>query len=170
MTGFLIAAAALVLVALAVLLPLLFRRASSADAWRVGIIAAIYRDQLGELEGDLAAGSLSRADFEQGKCELKRRLLEDAQAEALGAPTRRAAKWSAWLIALALPLTAGLAYALLGNPAPGERQEFAAATGHWERVLRQFPADSEAARSLAYSIERARDAQAHRSQSVNSTK
>lgn len=118
MTGFLIAAAALVLGALAVLLPpLLFRRAFSADAWRVGIITAIYRDQPEELEGDLAAGSLSRADFEQGKCELKQRLLEDAQAEALGAPTRRAAKWSAWLTALALPLTAGLAYALLGNPA-----------------------------------------------------
>jgi cytochrome c-type biogenesis protein CcmH len=118
-TGFLLGAAALIVLALGLLLPpLLKRRAPEPEPSRVAINAAIYRDELAELEADLASGSLSQADFEQGRRELQRRLLEDAQAEAQGAPPPgSAARMSAWAVALALPFAAGLAYALLGNPA-----------------------------------------------------
>lgn len=118
MTGFLAAAAALVAVALAILLPpLLRRRAPQAEASRAAANAAIYRDQLAELEHDLAEGSLSQADFDQGRRELQRRLLEDAGAEGPGAAAKVSAKRSALLVGVALPIAAALAYFTLGNPA-----------------------------------------------------
>lgn len=116
MSGFLAAAAALVAVTLLFLLwPLLRRPPASAEITRTAINAGIYRDQFAELDRDLAAGSLSQADFEEGRRELQRRLLEDAGAEAKSVPAGRRAGLSALLIGLALPLAAGLLYFSLGN-------------------------------------------------------
>lgn len=116
MTGFLIAAAILVALTLPFLIvPLVRQRAPDAAASRNAINAGIYRDQLAELERDFAAGSLDRADYEESRRELQRRLLEDAGAEeaalALASPARR----SAWLIGLGLPLAAALIYFAIGN-------------------------------------------------------
>lgn len=116
MSGFLIAAAALVAVTLAFLLyPLLRRPAQSAEVTRTAINAAIYRDQMAELERDLAAGSLSRADHEEAVRELQRRLLEDAGAETKSVAATRRAGPSALLVGLFVPLVAGLLYFTLGS-------------------------------------------------------
>ena len=96
MTWFWISGAALVAAALVLLLrPLLF----SGQAGRVRRDEAnisIYRDQLGELDADLAAGKLAPADHARSRAELEARLLEDVAAApepALSAAEReRAAK------------------------------------------------------------------------------
>lgn len=116
MTGFLIAAAILVAVTLLLLLPPLLRQRAPGDGTsRTAINAGIYRDQLAELERDFAAGSLSQADYEEGRRELQRRLLEDAGgADTTGAKTQPARK-SALLIGLILPVAGALIYFALGN-------------------------------------------------------
>lgn len=118
MTVFLVAAAILVAVTLLLLLPPLLRqRAAGAEASRTAINAGIYRDQMAELERDFAAGSLNQADYEEGRKELQRRLLEDAGGgDTTGAKTQPARK-SALLIGLALPIAGALIYFALGNVA-----------------------------------------------------
>jgi cytochrome c-type biogenesis protein CcmH len=115
MTGFLVAAAILVVLTLLLLLPPLLRqRTPGAEASRTALNAAIYRDELAELERDFASGSLSRADYEESRRELQRRLLEDAGGDAAGVKARPARK-SALALGLALPIAAVLLYFTLGN-------------------------------------------------------
>lgn len=116
MTAFLIAAAVLVAVAMLFLLPPLWsRQEAHAESSRRAINAAIYRDQLAELQRDFDSGSLGREDFEQGRRELQRRLLEDAGAADETAPAGHTGKRSAVLLGLMLPLAAALLYFALGN-------------------------------------------------------
>ena len=116
MTGFIAAAAALVVVTLLFLLiPLLRRPAASAEMTRTAINAEIYRDQLAELDRDLAAGILSQADCDEGRRELQRRLLDDARDDAKSAAVGRPARRSALLIGLTFPIAAALLYFTLGN-------------------------------------------------------
>jgi cytochrome c-type biogenesis protein CcmH len=114
--------ALLVAVALALLLWPLFRgtkdAGEAAEVSRPELNAAVYRDQLKELERDRAAGSLSEPAFVQSSQELQRRALDDTAADASAAP---AAGWQTprRLIAgtaIIVPLAAALLYAWLGNP------------------------------------------------------
>ena len=80
MIGFLVAAAVLVAAVLAWLG--MSRRRGVATASRDAINAAIYRDQLAELDRDRDGGALAQADWEQARDEIRRRLLEDGGAGA----------------------------------------------------------------------------------------
>ncbi len=116
MTGFLITAAILVAITLLLLLtPLLRQRAPGAEASRNAINAGIYRDQLAELDRDFAAGSLNQADYEEGRRELQRRLLEDAGSDGAAGTRPQPARRSALLVGLTLPIAAALLYFALGN-------------------------------------------------------
>lgn len=80
---------------------------------------AIFHDQLAELDREHQENLLSEADLVQSKLELKRRLLEDVQAEDADGSSRPAAstsRKSALILLIALPLAAVAGYALLGNP------------------------------------------------------
>ena len=88
MTLFSVIAALLVCVALAFLItPLLRNRASSdAGASRDSASLAVFRDQLAELDADLAAGSIDRDQWEVARADLQRGILEDASTPAATAP------------------------------------------------------------------------------------
>jgi cytochrome c-type biogenesis protein CcmH len=114
--GFLLAAAGLVVLILAFILPpLLRRRTSSAEVDQRSTNLQILRDQLAELERERHEGSLAESDFEQARHELQRRLIEETQAEP-SAASRPQSRTSALLVLLALPLLAVAGYALLGTP------------------------------------------------------
>ncbi len=118
MPGFLLAAAALVAVTLLLLLRP-WRRAARADgATTREINAGVYRDQLRELDRDLAAGTISAPDHAQARAELQRRLLDDAGTAAdATAAAPFSMRGTTIVLALVLPLaTAGL-YTWLGSPA-----------------------------------------------------
>jgi len=129
MTPLFLGIAALIsLLSLALLLrPLLRRGGAQRSTSRLALNAAIYGDQLAELERDRASGSLAAGDFEQARTELQRRLLEDAQTvDVAPLPTRPA--WQALLLlAVALPTAALVTYVWLGHPRAQE-----AALGHDE--------------------------------------
>jgi cytochrome c-type biogenesis protein CcmH len=115
---FWVIAALLVALALAFLLtPLLRNRATSGDGVsRAAANLAVFRDQLAELDVDLAAGSIDREQWEAARGDLQRGLLEDAGAPAVSeaAPVARS-KVAAIAVALAVPLISVSVYLALGN-------------------------------------------------------
>ena len=115
MTGFIFAAALLVLVILGILLPPLLRAPKASNAVdRREANLEIFRDQLSELERDRREGSLAETDFEQAKSELQRRLLEEVQSEK-HIPSVIGGRKTALALLVAIPLAAAAGYAVLGN-------------------------------------------------------
>jgi cytochrome c-type biogenesis protein CcmH len=137
MMGFAIGATLLVGVALLLLLLPFRHRPAGAEFSRQQINAAIYRDELAELERDRTEGSLSQADYEQARAELQRRLLEDSAEQAAGQTAAQAPSRTLPLaLGLGLPLAAALLYFALGNPAaidPPAQQRLTA--GDIERMV-----------------------------------
>ncbi|HET7794619.1 MAG TPA: c-type cytochrome biogenesis protein CcmI [Rhizobacter sp.] len=119
MTGFVLAAAVLVVATLLLLLRP-WRRApqAAAPASAGDINASVYRDQMLELDRDLAAGTLSAGDHAQARAELQRRLIDDVSGtpEAAAAPPFGMRR-TAWALAVVLPLAAAGLYSWLGSPA-----------------------------------------------------
>jgi cytochrome c-type biogenesis protein CcmH len=114
--------AGLVAIALAFLLPTLLQANSTlAESGNEEANLEVYRDQLSELDADLANGIVSREQYQQDRDEIERRLLEDvpaAKAEP-AKPTRgvllRPLGWSlmAWgIVSFILPRL-GLHYWLI---------------------------------------------------------
>jgi cytochrome c-type biogenesis protein CcmH len=119
--GALLAAAALGLAAR----PLWRRRAPGAVS-RDAMNAAVYREQLRELDADLASGALAPADYERARQELERRVLEDfSRVEASRTPGGN--RFVAYGV-LAIPLIALLTYVAVGNPGAIALQDEAQAT------------------------------------------
>lgn len=135
MGGFLFGAVAMVcLTVLLLLRPWQRRRIDSATTSR-DINAGIYRDQLGELERDLAAGTIARADYEQARAELQRRLLDDTAAADTPAQQLVGSSRTGLVLAIAVPLLATGLYAWRGTPAallqmPAPQEQAAAAPQH----------------------------------------
>jgi cytochrome c-type biogenesis protein CcmH len=78
---------------------------------------AIIKDQLTELAGDVAAGTLSQQQYQQAREDLERGALEearDAGAPAAAAPAR--AGWTAIVLAVSIPLCAAALYWQFGTP------------------------------------------------------
>ena len=106
--------AALAALALALVLrPLVFSR-NAGKVRREDANVSIYKDQLRELDADLAGGRVAQADYERSRAELEARLLQDVAAEP--APQGRAARGLVLLLALAIPLVGAGLYFAVGNP------------------------------------------------------
>lgn len=116
MTLFLIAGLLAAGVVLALIRPLL--RAEDRAAPAAAFNAAVYRDQLTELDRDLARGVLNKAEAEAARAEIGRRLLAETRAGEGGAATRGARVLRIAIIAaaVALPLAAGALYLQTGAP------------------------------------------------------
>jgi cytochrome c-type biogenesis protein CcmH len=147
---------------LLVLRPLLARRNAHTVSRRVANIA-IHRDQLRELDADLAAGKIAPQEHAKARGELEARLLEDVDAasepEAV-APPRRGGRGAAALVGVGVPLAALVIYFAVGTPdalAPRAGHGAIGAAqieGMVQRLaerLRQNPEDAEGWKMLARS-------------------
>ena len=146
--------AALVLTALVssvILWVLLRSRAAPVVADQAQANAAIYRDQLAELDNEFAQGTLDDAGLASAKDELKRRLLEDVAitAPAQPAPEKRSVSLAAAL-ALLFPILGLTAYTLLGNPMAMDTQAIAKASS---ADADNHPALNALAQTLAQKLE-----------------
>jgi cytochrome c-type biogenesis protein CcmH len=134
-TAFVSIAAVMVVTALVwVLVPLL--RGPRAH----GIVSeasnvAILRDQLAELDNDVANGVAPRERYEQARSDLEQRVLEESKAASggpgSGAPSSAGA-WTAAILGGALPIAAALLYFTLGSHqafAPGSAVTATAGAG-----------------------------------------
>lgn len=118
MTRFWIIAGLLLAVALLfVVLPLTgMRRRRALAASRREANISIYRDQMQELETDLAAGTLSSDQYEQARRELESRVLEDTAAgDSAEGSVSQGAKWLPLVVGAGVPLLAVSLYLVLGN-------------------------------------------------------
>lgn len=102
---------------LLLLLPPLLRRRrdSAAELSRDAVNTAVYREQLRELAEDLAAGTLSRAGYEEACRELERRVLEDVPGTSAKPSASGLAPMTAVAVGVALPILAFTLYFAVGN-------------------------------------------------------
>jgi cytochrome c-type biogenesis protein CcmH len=120
--------------------------------------AAVYRDQLQEIESDRARGLIGDAEAEAARLEVARRLLaaDSKMADSDAAPKRSKPAWAALIgIALALPLAAVSLYLLYGSPRlpdeplaarlqdPASKTNVAALVARVEARLRTHPNEGE---------------------------
>ena len=101
------------------LMPLCARRRSPNS--REGYNLAVYRDQLAEIERDLARGVLAAEHAEAARAEIARRILALSPAAGDSGPTPSPAgplapRAAAIVAILMLPLAAGIVYWQLGSP------------------------------------------------------
>lgn len=169
MSAFWFVAALMLIIALAFLLPPLLRREQQATVERDVLNAGIYRDQLIELENDLAAGNLSRDQFEQTARDLQRKLLEDVSGDVQGRAMAKGSvsaagglngRVTAVAVALAVPVLSAVLYLQLDhvreNPmaqAGAEMEGFSPQmmVQRLEQRLKENPADGEGWLMLARS-------------------
>ena len=157
----------MVAIALAWVLVPLLRRGTPGIAREVSNVA-ILRDQLRELDADLAAGTMPRDRYEQAKRELEAgRSKSRSEIRGTAARPSQSAAWTAAIIAGAIPIAALLLYVVLGNheafaPIAAQRAKGAA-----EHEVTPQEVEAMAAKLAARLRERARqcrrvgDARAH---------
>lgn len=114
---FWILAALFAVAALAFVLPALLARGrrsqgAAGDATNI----AVYRDQIRELDADLAAGTLGREQHDESRRELERRMLEDVRVANPAASAAGPGRSTALAVGIALPLLAAALYFAVGNP------------------------------------------------------
>jgi len=118
MTLFLLIAVVMAAIALAWVLPVLLRRRDTAVLVQTRASnLAILKDQLAELEQDVAAGTLPQAQYQQAREDLERRAYEEARepvapVAVVPAPARR----TAMMLAALLPVCAAALYWQFGTP------------------------------------------------------
>jgi cytochrome c-type biogenesis protein CcmH len=115
MTIFLLGALLLLAVGASFLLwPLL--RGGAGTAGRDRAIASLYRDQLRELNADHAAGTINDEQFESGRRELERRLLEEISQPTPASRVARSTRLTAVGIGAFVVVVPIVAYLALGRP------------------------------------------------------
>jgi cytochrome c-type biogenesis protein CcmH len=97
-----------------VLRPLLRSRKDPLVSRREANIA-IYKDQMRELDADLAAGTISQPDHERAKVELEARLLDDVAVQETSTLPNRGRR-AALVVGIAVPILAVGVYLATGNP------------------------------------------------------
>ena len=135
--GAVIAAVALLLL----LRPLLSSRSGQALSRR-DVNVSIYRDQLRELQSDLAAGKLAQADYDRARGELEARLLEDV-AVPDASPARRGTRPAVLFLVTGLPVAALGLYLVIGSPAalsPQADPHAAVSAGQIEAMVERLAA------------------------------
>jgi len=137
MTAFVITIIALVLLALAFVVPVMLRKHELEADSRDQLNIRIAKDRLAELKQDLENGSISQEDFDQTRQELEKTLALDlSMSETTAADTapeksERSSRPMALALVIALPLLAGLIYSQLGNfEAINGKAEMAAVNPH----------------------------------------
>jgi len=118
MSLFWIAAALLSALALAFVLTPLLRAwvRASTDISQEAVNIGIYRDQLRELDADLASGSITGDQYARARADIESRVLEEsARSDGAGAPPA-ATRTLAATLALALPVAAFSLYLAIGTP------------------------------------------------------
>lgn len=113
MTAFILAAVVIAALALALLVRPLWSRRGAATSRR-DLSVAVHRDQLRELDADLAAGTLAQADYDRARMEVEKRALEEAGV-AEAPPRRSFPRRAIAAVAVALPLLAIAVYLAVGN-------------------------------------------------------
>lgn len=112
---------ALIVVTLLVLLPPLLRRGNSSISTTPSEVnLSVFRDQLRELDADLAAGTVNEVQYQNARSDLESRVLENSGTTEIAAAPSTDSRWGNISIAalvISVPLLAISLYFMLGTPA-----------------------------------------------------
>lgn len=118
MTALWLTVVVLIALALALVLPPLFKSHGAIGTTQQALARRVYADQLAQLAHDQDAKALDPADRAQAVEDLQRQLLDEAARPS--APTRPEKPWMGWgvalVLSLALPAAALLLYQQVGDP------------------------------------------------------
>ena len=156
MTTFAVLGVLLVAGALLFIVPPLVRRAAQPGTSRDAVNAAVYRDQLRELETDLRSGTLAPDQHDKARGEIEARLIADLGTSEAQAKSSVGARGPALALGLAVPICALAVYLSVGNPRalaplPEEgtgphgmsAQQFESLVGRLAARLKDNPEDAE---------------------------
>ena len=115
MTAFIVSAAVLLLLAVAILLRPLLKAGGGIGVAREKANFEIYRDQIAEIENDLKSGVLGAGQFDQAKADLERRVLEEVARPAEGTTGARRGRATPIAVGVLIPVAAVLLYLQLGT-------------------------------------------------------
>jgi cytochrome c-type biogenesis protein CcmH len=114
-----------------VLPPMLRAKRQAGGVTREAVNVSVYRDQLRELEADLAAGLLSQERYEEARRELERGVLEDAEhATEAATPAAPRSRYAALVVGVSVPVLAGMLYLVTGTPGALDVERVAAEQSH----------------------------------------
>jgi cytochrome c-type biogenesis protein CcmH len=130
MTLFAVFGVLLVAGALLFVVPPLARRSARTSASRDAVNAAVYRDQLRELEADLKAGTLAADQYDKARAEIESRLAADLAIDRTAAHPSGSARGAAIVLGIAVPVCALAVYVAVGNPRALAPQADAGAAPH----------------------------------------
>lgn len=116
MSLFLLCAVLVLALGLSFVLWPLLRGGGRRGGARDRAVVSVYRDQLRELNADHANGSVSDEQFENGRRELERRLLEEVAQPTPGAAVSRKVGWTAAAIGAFVTVVPIGLYLALGTP------------------------------------------------------
>jgi cytochrome c-type biogenesis protein CcmH len=110
-------AAAMVVAALVWVLVPLLRGTPARGVVGEASNVAILRDQLAELDRDLANGTLSREQYDVARRDLEQRVIEESKAapKSVSGPPSSAGAYTAAVLGAALPIAAAVLYFTLGS-------------------------------------------------------
>ena len=166
MTGFWVVVALLLAGSLLFVVPPLLRGSSrKAIASQRAVSLQIHRDQLIDLQRDRAEDLITQAQYEDGKREIERRVLEETASLDAAHSAPQAGRWVGAAVALAVPAIALGLYLKLGNldglspsPAAGiaqgdahsvTPQQIEAMVAKLDEKLKQDPENAEGWQMLA---------------------
>jgi len=117
MLAFWLIAVAMILLALALVIPPLLKRHSEDDIDRSNQNIVSARDRLRELQRDLEEGLITQSEFDQAKSELEISLHSDLQlADSTGSANKFDGRWISLVVTILIPAFAGGMYLYLGTP------------------------------------------------------
>ena len=116
MTAFIAIAALLVAGALLFVLPPLVSGRGKSKVLRSQVNAAVYRDQMRELQSDVSGETLAPEEYEKAKRELEARVLQDVDADDAVQPAAPRGRKTAIAAGIAVPVLAIVLYLLTGTP------------------------------------------------------
>ena len=118
MTGFIVAAVVMIVVALGWVMPPLLRGGARAKVDRTAVNLGILKDQLAELDAEHARGAIAEAQYAATKADLQQRVLDETQAEPAAAEAPRATqlgKLTAAVVVLVVPIASAMLYSRFGD-------------------------------------------------------
>lgn len=116
MTTFWIVAGLMIAVALLIVIPpLLGWKRKGSEATLSELNLSIYRDQLRELDAELASGALDEASYRSARNELEDRVVQDSSLNEQPVAVSSGSRWPAFAVLLVLPVLAISLYQWRGN-------------------------------------------------------
>lgn len=117
MTTFWSLTAIMMLLALVFVIPPLWRQRQVVGVERVALNTQVIKDQLEELNADLAAGKLGQEDYDDARQDLERELLDNVAAEEAAGSGASGGRWMGLLLAVFIPAAAFFIYQQIGTQA-----------------------------------------------------